>query len=176
VISQAPFRHMVTSRGHSMQVAMTNCGALGWTSSKSGYRYTDHDPYTGAIWPKMPACFAQLASDAANEVGYHSFMPDACLINRYAPGSRLSLHQDRNERDFSHPIVSVSLGVPAVFHFGGHKRADRPQRVQLAHGDIVVWGGNSRLRYHGIAPLKHSWHQFAGNCRINLTFRKAGPA
>ena len=174
VTQAAPFRHMVTAGGRTLQVAMTNCGRLGWTTSRHGYRYTTDDPITGDDWPAMPTCFAALAVDAATAAGYPAFASDACLINRYDPGTRLSLHQDRNERDFSYPIVSVSLGVPAIFLFGGHERSARPQRVKLAHGDVVVWGGASRLRYHGIARLRTAFHPFAGNQRINLTFRKAG--
>ena len=174
VIAQAPFRHMVTPGGFEMSVAMTNCGSLGWVSDRTGYRYDSMDPLAGKQWPEMPDAFLKLASDAATEVGFNDFIPDACLINRYEPGARLTLHQDKNERDFSQPIVSVSLGVPAVFLFGGLKRADRASRVQLTHGDVVVWGGADRLRYHGVLSLKESYHSLLGRHRINLTFRKAG--
>ena len=174
VLAAAPFRHMVTPGGFRMSVAMTNCGALGWVSDAHGYRYDAVDPDSGRTWPPMPSALLRLATQAASRAGFDGFLPDACLVNRYEPGARLTLHQDRNERDFSAPIVSVSLGLPAVFLFGGLKRADRPFRVCLAHGDSVVWGGPSRLRYHGVAALKPGHHERVGGYRINLTFRKAG--
>ncbi|HEX7082422.1 MAG TPA: DNA oxidative demethylase AlkB [Gammaproteobacteria bacterium] len=170
----APFRHMTTPGGYRMSVAMTNCGDLGWVSDPSGYRYDARDPQTGARWPPMPPVISRLGADAAARAGFAGFEPDACLINRYEPGTKLSLHQDKDEQDFAHPIVSVSLGVPATFLFGGSKRKDRPVRVPLAHGDVVVWGGPARLRYHGVAPLEESRHPFAGARRINLTLRRAG--
>lgn len=173
VVSQAPFRHMVTPGGFEMSVAMTNCGALGWVSDRSGYRYDPMDPLSAKPWPEMPHAFLNLAASAAAAAGFEGFVPDACLINRYEPGARLTLHQDKNERDFSQPIVSVSLGLPAVFQFGGLRRADRAMRIPLAHGDVVVWGGPDRLRYHGVLPLKEGLHPLLGACRINLTFRKA---
>ncbi|MFC5523341.1 DNA oxidative demethylase AlkB [Polaromonas jejuensis] len=173
VIAAAPLRHLVTPGGYTMTVAMSNCGALGWTSSRSGYRYTSTDPLSGQPWPPMPGCFADLALRAAAEAGFNDFRPDACLINRYEPGARLSLHQDRDESDLSAPIVSVSLGLPAVFLFGGTRRTDRPTRYQLVHGDVAVWGGPSRLAYHGVAPLAEGEHPRLGRQRINLTFRCA---
>jgi alkylated DNA repair protein (DNA oxidative demethylase) len=174
VVALAPFRHMSTPGGHRMSVAMTNCGALGWVTDRTGYRYDARDPENGRPWPPMPEAFFDLASRATARAGFESFAPDACLINRYEPGARLSLHQDRNERDFEAPIVSVSLGLPAVFLFGGFDRRDRPRRLPLAHGDVVVWGGPARLRYHGVLPLEEGHHPLTGACRINLTFRKAG--
>jgi alkylated DNA repair protein (DNA oxidative demethylase) len=174
VVDAAPLRHMVTPGGFRMSVAMTNCGSLGWVTEQSGYRYDALDPLSGAPWPNLPACFSELATAAAAEAGFEAFAPDACLINRYEPGSRLTLHQDKNERDYDAPIVSVSLGIPAVFLFGGLRRSDRPRRVALLHGDVVVWGGPDRLRYHGVMPLRESRHPSLGSCRINLTFRKAG--
>ncbi len=174
VLAQSPWRHMVTPGGFRMSVAMTNCGALGWVSDRRGYRYDPRDPDTGRPWPALPAAFVALAAGAAGEAGFPGFVPDACLVNRYAPGTRLTLHQDRNERDFGAPIVSVSLGIPAVFQFGGHQRTGRALRVPLAHGDVVVWGGPARLRFHGVLPLKAAGHPLTGGCRINLTFRKAG--
>jgi DNA oxidative demethylase len=174
VSSEAPFRHMVTPGGFTMSVAMTNCGTLGWVTDRTGYRYDPIDPLTGKPWPAMPVSFFQLAKAAATKAGFSDFRPDACLVNRYEPGTRLSLHQDRNERDFGQPIVSVSLGLPATFLFGGLKRADRTLRVPLSHGDVAVWGGPSRLRYHGVSPLKDGDHPLLGRHRINLTFRKAG--
>jgi DNA oxidative demethylase len=174
VIAKAPFRHMVTPGGFRMSVAMTNCGALGWISDKTGYRYDSIDPESGENWPTMPAAFFDLARNSATEAGFADFVPDACLINRYEPGAKLSLHQDKDERDFSKPIVSVSLGAPATFLFGGMNRADKTTRVPLSHGDVVVWGGPARLRYHGVMPLKQGYHPTFGTHRINLTFRKAG--
>jgi alkylated DNA repair protein (DNA oxidative demethylase) len=174
VAAAAPFRHMQTPGGFTMSVAMTNCGRFGWVSSASGYRYAEQDPMTEAPWPKMPLVMLELARDAAAAAGFARFEPDACLVNRYEPGARLTLHQDKDERDLREPIVSVSLGVPAAFLFGGLKRKDRPRRLELVHGDVVVWGGPSRLRYHGVAPLKPAQHPFAGQARINLTLRRAG--
>jgi len=173
VVAAAPLRNMKTPGGFTMSVAMTNCGRYGWVSSESGYRYAEQDPLSGAPWPAMPAAVRDLARAAAAAAGFEAFEPDACLVNRYEPGTRLTLHQDKNERDFREPIVSVSLGVPAVFLFGGLKRKDRPLRLDLVHGDVVVWGGPSRLRYHGVAPLKPGQHPFAGEARINLTLRRA---
>jgi DNA oxidative demethylase len=173
IVEIAPLRHMVTPGGFTMSVAMTNCGQAGWVSDLKGYRYDGRDPVSGMAWPEMPASFRQLAVDAAREAGYEGFEPDACLINRYEPGARLTLHQDRNEHDYTAPIVSVSLGLPAVFQFGGSTRKDRPRRMRLESGDIVVWGGATRLAYHGVASLKDGEHPLTGRCRINLTFRKA---
>jgi alkylated DNA repair protein (DNA oxidative demethylase) len=171
---QSPFRHMVTPGGFTMSVALTNCGALGWTTDRRGYRYTAVDPDSSKPWPAMPDVFTKVARDAAASAGFEDFQPDACLINRYLPGSRLSLHQDRNERDFDAPIVSVSLGMRATFLFGGAERSDRTAKVPLYHGDVVVWGGADRLRYHGVMPLKDEPHALLGSQRINFTLRKAG--
>lgn len=170
----SPFRHLVTPGGYTMSVAMTNCGPLGWVSDRSGYRYDAIDPLSQKPWPAMPAAFARLAREAAETAGFAGFAPDACLVNRYQPGTRLSLHQDRDERDHGAPIVSVSLGMPAVFQFGGLARGDAVERVPLAHGDVVVWGGPDRLRFHGVLPLKDKPHALLGSVRVNLTFRKAG--
>lgn len=170
----APFRHLVTPGGYTMSVAMTNCGRLGWTSDRKGYRYSPLDPETGSAWPAMPEAFTRLAREAAERAGFPGFAPEACLINRYAVGAKLTLHQDRDENNYDHPIVSVSLGIPAVFQFGGTKRTDPLKRVTLYHGDVVVWGGEARLAYHGIQPLKEATHPLTGACRLNLTFRKAG--
>jgi alkylated DNA repair protein (DNA oxidative demethylase) len=182
VLARAPFRQMVTPGGQTMAVALTNCGALGWTSDRRGYRYTHLDPLSGEPWPAMPASFLQHAEEWARQAGFDGFVPDACLINRYLPGTRLSLHQDRNEQDFAAPIVSVSLGAPAVFLFGGTSRADRPCKVLLEHGDVAAWGGVDRLRFHGVMPLKavpselfqSLPHPLLQGRRISLTFRKAG--
>lgn len=173
IIEQAPFRHMLTPGGYRMSVAMTNCGAAGWVTDRTGYRYTARDPHSDRSWPAMPDVFGDLATRAAAEAGFDGFIPDACLINRYAPGARMSLHQDRNEQDFAAPIVSVSLGVLAVFLFGGLQRSDPPLRVPLMHGDVVVWGGPARLRYHGVLPLEVGHHPLIGGYRLNLTLRKA---
>ena len=174
VVGQAPFRHLVTPGGLTMSVAMTNCGPLGWTSDRSGYRYTAIDPTTARAWPPMPVLFRQLAREAAEAAGYGGFAPDTCLINRYTPASKLSLHQDRDEGHYEHPIVSVSLGIAAQFLWGGALRAAPTRRVALLHGDVVVWGGPARLRFHGVRPLAQATHPLTGACRINLTFRKAG--
>jgi alkylated DNA repair protein (DNA oxidative demethylase) len=175
VVEAAPLRHMVTPGGYRMSVAMTNCGALGWVSEASGYRYDPVDPVRGTPWPAMPASFRRLAQHAAAAAGFDGFEPDACLVNRYEPGAKLSLHQDKDERDYGAPIVSVSLGLPAVFLFGGARRADRTQRVPLEHGDVVVWGGPARLAYHGVLALKDGLpHERLGGTRVNLTFRRAG--
>lgn len=172
--NRSPFRHMITRGGHTMSVALTNCGALGWCTDQRGYRYAPVDPLSGRPWPAMPPAFMRLARDSAAQAGFPGFLPDACLINRYLPGARMSLHQDRNERDFSAPIVSVSLGMSATFLFGGLKRSDKAAKLRLFHGDVVVWGGPDRLRYHGILPLKGPPHPLLGAQRINFTFRKAG--
>jgi DNA oxidative demethylase len=174
VVEHAPFRHMVTPGGFRMSVAMTNCGRLGWVTDRTGYRYDQIDPETGRRWPAMPPVFLRLAVNAAQAAGFPLFSPDACLINRYDPGARLTLHQDKNERDFDQPIVSVSLGLPAIFQFGGLERSDKTIRIPVVHGDVIVWGGQARLRYHGVAPLKEGTHPLLGSYRYNLTFRKAG--
>lgn len=173
IVAQAPFRHMVTPGGHQMSVAMTNCGDAGWVTDRSGYRYDTIDPESTKPWPPMPPSFLALAKQAALEAGFDNFATDACLINRYQPGARMSLHQDRDEGDFGAPIVSVSLGLPATFLFGGLMRSDKTQRYRLEHGDIAVWGGPARLAFHGVAPLADGEHAVLGRQRINLTFRKA---
>jgi alkylated DNA repair protein (DNA oxidative demethylase) len=173
IVAVAPFRHLETPGGLRMSVAMSNCGGCGWVSDRRGYRYDSVDPLTGKPWPAMPALFRDLAKAAAAAAGFEDFAPDACLINRYRPGTKLSLHQDRDEQDFAAPIVSVSLGLPANFQFGGLRRADPVQRLSLAHGDVVVWGGPSRLRFHGVLALKPGHHPLLGAQRINLTFRRA---
>lgn len=174
LIEQAPFHHMLTPSGHCMSVAMTNCGVLGWVSDRTGYRYAPLDPETGQPWPPMPEGFLRLAQNAAAQAGFPGWAPEACLINRYRPAAKMSLHQDRDEQDLNAPIVSVSLGLPAVFLFGGLKRQEPTRRLHLAHGDVLVWGGPDRLRYHGVLPLKAGQHPLLGDQRINLTFRKVG--
>ena len=173
IVANAPFRHLVTPGGFRMSVAMTNCGTLGWVSDRRGYRYDAIDPDSGRPWPPMPDTFRRLAQEAAAKAGFPGLEPDVCLVNRYEPGARLTLHQDRNELGFTAPIVSVSLGLPAVFLFGGLRRREKAQRMQLTHGDVAVWGGPARMRYHGIAPLKAGCHPATGANRLNLTFRKA---
>jgi alkylated DNA repair protein (DNA oxidative demethylase) len=173
IVAQAPFRRMITPGGHQMSVAMTNCGSAGWVTDRGGYRYDGVDPDSGKPWPAMPPVFCDVAGQAAADAGFDGFSPDACLINRYEPGARMSLHQDKDEQDFGAPIVSVSLGLPAVFLFGALKRADKPRRFRLEHGDIAVWGGPARLFFHGVAPLADGEHALMGRQRINLTFRKA---
>ncbi|MCC5867993.1 MAG: DNA oxidative demethylase AlkB [Gammaproteobacteria bacterium] len=171
-VSAAPFRHLLTPGGRSMSVAMSNCGARGWVSDRRGYRYEACDPVSGVPWPPMPTALRAVAREAAQAAGYPGFEPDACLINQYLPGARMALHQDRDETDFAAPIVSVSLGLPAIFLFGGLARADKPQRRRLVHADVVVWGGASRLVFHGVAPLARGEHPLTGPQRLNLTFRK----
>ena len=174
VAATAPFRHMVTPGGFPMSVGTTSCGLLGWITDRRGYRYASADPETNRPWPAMPLLLQRLAFDAAARAGFAGFAPDACLINRYAPGAKMALHQDKDERDFTQPIVSVSLGLPAIFLWGGDARGDKARRIPLQHGDVFVWGGPARLRFHGIAPLKDGEHPATGACRINLTLRKAG--
>ncbi|KAA8715908.1 DNA oxidative demethylase AlkB [Pseudomonas cannabina] len=173
-VAQSPFRHMQTPSGLNMSAALSSCGQLGWITDRHGYRYSATDPQNGRPWPAMPDVFMQLAQNAARAAGYPGFIPDACLINRYVPGAKMSLHQDRDEHDHQWPVVSVSLGIPAIFQFGGMLRSDKPQRISLFHGDVVVWGGEDRLRFHGILPVKQAGHPLLGEQRINLTFRKAG--
>ena len=171
--ARSPFRRMSTPGGLRMSVAMTNCGDAGWLTDRTGYRYAALDPVSEAPWPAMPRAFRELATAAAAAAGFSAFAPDACLISRYEPGARLSLHQDKDERDLELPIVSVSLGLPAVFLFGGHSRSDRPRRIALEHADVVVWGGPARLRYHGVLPLEEGQHPLLGRHRVNLSFRRA---
>lgn len=172
VTACAPYRNMVTPGGYRMSVSMTNCGQFGWLSDRGGYRYDRCDPLNGRPWPPMPTAFVCLAREGATEAGFKAFVPDACLINRYEPGARLSLHQDRDEGDLVSPIVSVSIGLPAIFQFGGLTRKTLAVRVPVRHGDVVVWGGPARLRYHGVLPLQSGEHPLTGCCRINLSFRK----
>jgi alkylated DNA repair protein (DNA oxidative demethylase) len=174
VLAAAPLRHMVTPGGQAMAVAMSNCGALGWVSDRRGYRYVAEDPRSGEPWPALPEVIGRLARQAAAQAGFAGFAPDACLVNRYQPGTRLSLHQDRDECDFDAPIVSVSLGLPATFLLGGFARRDATRRVSLVHGDVLVWGGPARLRFHGVAPLAAGTHPLTGTLRYNLTLRRAG--
>lgn len=169
----APFRHMITPGGFKMSAAMTNCGEAGWVTDKSGYRYSRIDPLSGAEWPAMPEPIRRLAAEAAKQAGFDQFAPDVCLINRYEPGAKMSLHQDLDEKGFDDPIVSFSLGLPVKFLWGGQKRSDRPRRIHLEHGDVVVWGGPTRLTFHGVDPLTDGQHPLTGSCRINLTFRRA---
>ena len=173
VVRQAPFRHLVTPGGFTMSAAMTCCGSAGWTSSRQGYRYSPDDPQSGQPWPQIPAELMNLARTAAEAGGFPGFEPDACLINRYVPGAKMSLHQDKDEADHGWPVVSISLGIPAIFEFGGFERSDKPLRVSLFHGDVVVWGGVDRLRFHGVLPIKQASHQLLGEQRLNLTLRKA---
>jgi DNA oxidative demethylase len=172
ITAHSPFRHMTTPGGYRMSVAMTNSGERGWVTDHTGYRYDPIDPKSNEPWPAMPRAFRELAQRAAEAGGFPGFAPDACLVNRYEPGARLSLHQDKDELDFSAPIVSVSLGLPATFLFSGLARSDKPRRFRLVHGDVVVWGGPARLAYHGVAPLTDGEHALLGRQRINLTFRR----
>ena len=172
IAAAAPFRHLVTPGGYTMSVAMTNCGDLGWITDRTGYRYTTRDPLTGKLWPSMPPSLLHLAQNAADAAGFPAFTPNACLINRYAIGARLSLHQDKNEKDYTHPIVSVSLGLPATFLLGTLRRTDTPRRIRIEHGDVLVWGGPARLIYHGVALIATGSHPLTGSFRINITFRR----
>jgi alkylated DNA repair protein (DNA oxidative demethylase) len=172
IAQAAVFRNLVTPGGYTMSVAMTNCGRLGWVSDRTGYRYDPADPATGVPWPAMPAAFLDIAVRAASEAGFANYDPDACLINRYIAGAKLGLHQDRDEKDAWAPIVSVSLGLPAIFLWGGKRRSDPVRRLPLESGDVAVWGGPARFVYHGVAPLKDGLHPLTGVARINLTFRK----
>ncbi len=174
LLAESPLREMVTPGGQKMSVKTTSCGQLGWVSDRKGYRYEDRDPVSGQPWPDMPDIISSLAADAACAAGFGTFEPDSCLINQYRPDAKMGLHQDKDERDFSHPIVSASLGLPATFLFGGLRRSDRALRMNLRHGDVVVWGGEDRLRFHGVLPIMAGHHPALGNQRINLTFRKAG--
>jgi len=173
IVAAAPFRNMITPGGYRMSVAMTSCGRVGWITDRSGYRYSPVDPDTGLAWPPMPGLFRTLAERAAAAGGFPDFVPDSCLINRYEPGARLSLHQDKDEQDLDAPVVSVALGLPAMFLFGGAERGDRPRRIRMESGDVAVWGGPTRLAFHGIDTLADGEHSLTGRCRINLTFRKA---
>lgn len=173
IAEYSPFRQMITPGGHEMSAAITNCGQVGWVTDKQGYRYTELDPLTGVQWPAMPETFRRLAIKAADEAGYQGFDPDVCLINRYQVGAKMGLHQDRDEQDFSQPIVSVSLGLPIIFQFGGANRRDPLKRILLEHGDMIVWGGETRRFYHGVLTLKPGEHPLTGPYRYNLTFRKA---
>jgi alkylated DNA repair protein (DNA oxidative demethylase) len=173
VAARAPFRHLVTPGGQTMSVAMTNCGPLGWVSDRSGYRYSSRDPNTGLDWPAMPEAFLRMALDAASACGFPDFVPDACLINRYSAGARLTAHRDADEQNFAQPIVSVSLGIPASFAFYGLTRGGKGKTVTLLDGDVLVWGGPSRLAYHAVRPIKPGLHPLTGAFRYNLTFRHA---
>ncbi|TAN02758.1 MAG: DNA oxidative demethylase AlkB [Rhodanobacteraceae bacterium] len=173
IAARSPFRHLLTPGGKTMSVAMTNCGNVGWFSDGRGYRYTEADPETGNSWPAMPDVFLRLAGNAARAAGFDGYAPDVCLINRYEVGTRLTLHRDHDERDRRAPIVSVSLGLPATFLWGGLARSDPQRRIPLGHGDVVVWGGPSRMRYHGVLPIKDGEHPLSGSRRFNLTFRTA---
>ena len=174
ILAVAPLRHMVTPGGFSMSVGTSSCGQLGWITDRSGYRYSSVDPLSGLPWPSMPAVFADLAHEAAERAGFTDFQADSCLINQYVPGAKMSLHQDKDEKGYAAPIVSLSLGLPAMFLFGGFERSDKSQRIPLLHGDMVVWGGVDRLRYHGVLPIKPGHHPRLGERRVNITFRVAG--
>lgn len=169
---QAPPRQMTTPGGGRMTALMSSCGVAGWTSDESGYAYRRRDPQSGSAWPALPGVLLDFAGECASEAGFHGFRPNSCLINRYAVGAGMGLHQDRNEGDFGHPIVSVSLGLPATFLFGGAHRTDPVAKARLVHGDVVVFGGRERLFFHGVRPVADGYHELLGPFRINLTFRK----
>jgi len=174
VIAQAPLRHLQTPGGYTMSIQTTRCGSMGWVSEPGGYRYAPSNPSTRAPWPAMPQCLLDFAVRAATEAGYPDFVPDSCMVNQYLPGNKLGLHQDRDERDLRAPVVSLSLGLPAIFLFGGLQRTGKTQRYRLAHGDVVVWGGPSRLAFHGVLPVADGDHALVGRRRVNVTFRKVG--
>ena len=174
VLLQAPLRQMQTPGGYTMSARLSSCGALGWTTDRDGYHYSPLDPLSARPWPAMPGVFLALAEAAARACGFNDFVPDACLINAYAPGAKMSLHQDKNERSYTAPIVSISLGLPAIFQFGGFQRSDPTRRISLFHGDVVVWGGVDRLRFHGVMPIKPGHHSLLGEQRLNITLRQAG--
>lgn len=174
VIQIAPLRQMLTPSGLMMSVLTSSCGKRGWISDKKGYRYSTIDPISGQTWPEMPDSFITLAQQAAAIAGFENFAPDSCLINSYASGAKMGLHQDKDERDFTQPIVSVSLGVAAMFQMGGFKRGEQALKFALHHGDVLVWGRTARLRFHGVLPVKAATHPAFGERRVNLTFRKAG--
>ncbi|MFG6203146.1 DNA oxidative demethylase AlkB [Pseudomonas retamae] len=176
VLAAAPLRHMITPGGFSMSVGTSSCGGLGWITDRKGYRYSSVDPLSGLTWPALPSVFAELARTAATQAGFTDFAADSCLINQYVPGAKMSLHQDKDEKAYAAPIVSLSLGLPAMFLFGGFERSDKCQRIPLLHGDMVIWGGVDRLRFHGVLPIKPGYHPRLGERRINLTFRVAGSA
>ena len=174
VLQQSPLRQMQTPGGFTMSARLSSCGDLGWTTDRDGYRYSPIDPLSAQPWPAMPGVFLALAEAAARACGFNDFVPDACLINAYAPGAKMSLHQDKNERSYTAPIVSISLGLPAIFQFGGFQRSDPTRRISLFHGDVVVWGGVDRLRFHGVMPIKPGHHSLLGEQRLNITLRQAG--
>jgi len=173
VIAQAPLRTMHTPSGLPLSVQTTSCGDAGWVSDAYGYRYARRNSFAQKRWPAMPKAFSTLAQQAASAAGFKHYVPDSCLINVYNVGAKMSLHQDKNEKDFSQPIVSVSLGLPATFLLGGLARENATQKIQLIHGDIIVWGGPARLFFHGVLPIKAGRHPLLGERRINLTFRNA---
>ncbi len=172
LIADAPLRQMQTPGGGKMSAALSACGDYGWVSDRRGYRYAAIDPLTQQAWPEMPDLLSTLAARAAAAAGYPHYSPDVCLINCYETGAKMGLHQDKDELDFSAPIVSVSLGVPANFQFGGAKRTDKPVKIPLQHGDVVVWGGPARLNFHGVLTVRKALHPLTGSRRFNLTFRK----
>ncbi|MBM3816620.1 MAG: DNA oxidative demethylase AlkB [Actinobacteria bacterium] len=171
IVAVSPLRRVMTPMGKPMSVEMTNCGSVGWVSDRMGYRYESIDPVTNQPWPTMPALFADAATEFASLAGYRDFVPDVCLINRYSPGSKMGLHQDRDENDFSQPIVSVSLGLPITFKIGGQRRTDPTVSTKLQHGDVVVFGGPARLAFHGVGTLRRGTHPLTGANRYNLTIR-----
>lgn len=173
VLLQSPLRHYQTRMG-LMSVGMSCCGALGWVADTRGYRYSALDPNNGQPWPGLPDSIRNLAQSAASDCGFDGFEPDACLINEYQLGAKMGLHQDRDERDMRWPIVSISLGMTAQFQFGGATRRAPVHRFDLVHGDVLVWGGRTRLNFHGVAPLDGSPHPLLGARRWNLTLRRAG--
>lgn len=169
----SPFRKMMTPNGHYTGVALTNCGDFGWTSDRNEYRYSSSDPLNNQPWLAIPESFKALAKNAAHVAGFKDFEPDACLINQYLIGTKLGSHQDKNEKDFSQPIVSVSIGLSAVFQIFGNQRAGQAINYRLYDGDVVVWGNSARLCYHGVRTLSAAELDPTCQQRINITFRKS---
>lgn len=172
IAAAAPFRRLETPGGGRMSVAMTNAGRWGWHSDRRGYRYLECDPESGRPWPTMPAAFAALARRAATRAGFPGFEPDCCLVNRYAIRAQMGTHRDFDELDLRHPIVSVSIGLPATFLWYGAARKGPPRRVEVTDGDVLVWGGAARAGYHGVRRLTGRGEAPDG-LRYNLTLRRA---
>ncbi len=168
-----PFRQRKTPGGQLMSAAMTNCGAWGWVTDADGYRYSDIEPETGRTWLPIPAVWIQWVNLFCQRAGLGTFNPDACLINRYAPGAGMGLHQDKDEKDLAIPIVSFSLGAPVLFRWGGLNRQEPVSEFLLEHGDVLVWGGADRMRFHGVKKLRRYQHPLTGHYRYNLTFRQS---
>jgi len=168
IIAARPLHHTTTPSGLPMGVMVTDCG----DSRAFANRWDTANPERMRLWPPMPPLLRDFAIRCAVRSGFPQFRPDACHINRYQAGTKLGLHQDRHECDWTQPIVSLSFGLECIFLLGGLQRTDKPRRILLEHGDVIVWGGPSRMRFHGVQPLKPGHHPLTGPYRYNLTFRK----